>query len=128
VSTDAGTSPEGNGRPPEVPEPRRGLRDHPLGKLLLLALVLGLALVSVRTCGSSQGEIDADEAIELARAEVSFEPCAEQRCAIVQSVPRGIPPRRFWLVGFAERLDADGEPTRVENFFVDAQTGEVNRA
>jgi hypothetical protein len=84
--------------------------------------------VSTRTCSGAQREVDADEAIELARAEVSFEPCAQQGCAITQAVQRGIPPRPFWIVGFAERLDENGDPTRAENFLVDAKTGEVTRA
>jgi hypothetical protein len=97
------------------------------GKILLLAAVLALALVSTRACGGGEREVDADEAIELARAEVSFEPCTEQGCAIAQFVQRGIPPRAYWIVGFAERL-VDGDPTRTENFLVDAETGDVTRA
>jgi hypothetical protein len=127
VSTDAGTSPEGNGRAPEAPTPRRGLRDHPLGKLLLLAAVLGIAVVSTRTCGSSQREIDAEEAVEIARAEASFEPCPDQRCRQRRVVPRGIPPRQYWAVVLAPALDANGLPTRTESFLVDATTGEVSR-
>ena len=104
------------------------MRDSALGKLLLLAAVLGVALFSARTCGSSQREIDADEAVELARAEVSFEPCPEMRCERRQFVQRGIPPRPFWVVGFVEAYDAEGNPIRTESFLVDAETGDVTRA
>ncbi|MEX0851626.1 MAG: hypothetical protein WD015_08975 [Gaiellaceae bacterium] len=41
---------------------------------------------------------------------------------------RGIPTRLVWIVGLAESLDADGRPTRFENYLVDAQTGEVARS
>jgi hypothetical protein len=38
---------------------------------------------------------------------------------------QGIPSRLVWLVGLADDLDAEGEPTRVQNFVIDAATGEV---
>ena len=106
---------------------RRGLRDSALGKLLLLAAVLGVALISARTCGSSQGEIDAEEAVELARAEASFEPCPEIQCQQRRFVQRGIPPRAFWGVVLVDELDENGEPSRTESFLVDVQTGDVTR-
>jgi hypothetical protein len=107
--------------------PRRGLRDHPLGKVLLLAAVLGIAVVATRTCASQDREIDAEEAVELARAEASFEPCTEPACEQRRLVPRGIPPRQYWAVVLAPALDASGVPTRTESFLVDATTGEVRR-
>jgi hypothetical protein len=94
---------------------------------LLLAAVLLAALVSTRTCGSSQREIDADEAVELASAEASFEPCPQVQCAQRRFVQRGIPPRPYWGVVLAAKLDAEGVPTRTETFLVDAVTGEVAR-
>jgi hypothetical protein len=90
--------------------------------------VLAVALVSARTCGSSQREIDAEEAVELARAEASFEPCPQIQCQQRRYVQRGIPPRAYWGVVLAEALDAEGRPTRTESFLVDAQTGDVRRA
>jgi len=84
--------------------------------------------VSARTCGSSQGEIDGDEAVELARAEATFEPCAEIQCQQRRFVQRGIPPRAYWGVVLADELDAEGRPTRTESFLVDVQTGDVRRA
>jgi hypothetical protein len=130
VSTDAGTSPAGNGRPEgQLPPPsRRGLRDTALGKLVLLAAVLAVALVSARTCGSSQRDIDAEEAVELARAEASFEPCPEVPCVQRRFLQRGIPPRAYWGVVLVEKLDENGRPTRTQSFLVDAVTGVVSRA
>lgn len=85
------------------------------------------ALAVARTCGSTEGEISREEAISLARDQAAFEPCADRRCVQVRNVPRGLPPRRFWLVGLARQLDSNGNPVRVENFLVDAQTGAVTR-
>jgi hypothetical protein len=38
-----------------------------------------------------------------------------------------LPTRLVWIVGLAEDLDASGTPTRVENFLIDARTGELTR-
>ena len=88
--------------------------------------MLAAFLVS-RSCGSSEGEISRDEAVELARERASFEPCSDAKCIQVRNVPRGLPQRRYWVVGLARALDANGNPTRFESFFVDAQTGAVTR-
>ncbi len=132
MSTDAGTpargNGSGNGSPPVAPKGRRGLRDHPLGKLLLFALVLVAALVVARTCGSNNQEISQDEAIEIAKENASFEPCPELQCVQIRYVPRGIPVRGFWGVVLSEELGSDGEPSRTESFLIDVQTGEAARA
>jgi len=47
---------------------------------------------------------------------------------VIRAIQRGIPTRLVWVVGLAESLDADGRPTRFENFIVDAETGEITRA
>jgi hypothetical protein len=65
--------------------------------------------------------------VELAREEVSFEPCPEIQCAQRRFVQRGIPPRSYWGVVFVDELDAEGRPTRTESFLVDASTGDVTR-
>ena len=65
--------------------------------------------------------------MSLARERAGFVPCGERKCVQVRSVPRGIPPRRYWLVGLAARLDGDGNPVRFKNFLIDAQTGAVTR-
>ncbi|HSI98332.1 MAG TPA: PepSY domain-containing protein [Gaiellaceae bacterium] len=107
--------------------PRRGLRDHPLGKILLLAVVLVAALLVARTCGSHNTQITQEEAVAIAKENAAFTPCEENGCVVVRAVQRGIPPRLVWIVGLAENLDEDGEPTRFENILVDAQTGEIVR-
>lgn len=117
----------GDGRPGPEPAPGRGLRDRPLGRILLLVAVLVAALAVARTCGKHEDKVSEDEAIEIARAEVDFTPCDERGCVQVRAVQRGIPPRLVWIVGLAEQLDADGKPLRAESVIVDAATGEVSR-
>jgi hypothetical protein len=56
---------------------------------------------------------------------VSFEPCPQIQCAQRRFVQRGIPPRAYWGVVFADELDTEGLPIRTESFLVDAATGEV---
>jgi hypothetical protein len=126
-STDAGTPAAGDGRPSAALPPRRGLRDRPLGKLLLLGLVLVAALLVARTCGSNRQEVSREEAVEIAMESASFEPCPEQRCVQVRYVPRGIPVRGFWGVVLSDELDDEGQPNRTETFLIDVQTGEVSR-
>lgn len=127
MSTDAGTQPAGNGREPPVPGERRGLRDHPLGKVALLALVLLAAVAVSRTCGSGNREVSKDEALAIAIAEVDFTPCEAQPCRQIRFLQRGIPVRGYWGVVLTDELDADGRPSRVEGFLVDAQSGAVTR-
>jgi hypothetical protein len=95
--------------------------------VLLFALVLLVALFAARTCGSGNKNVSNEEAIELAKDEASFVPCAEQLCVQVRYVQRGIPVRGYWGVVLAPALDADGAPTRTETFLVDVTTGEVTQ-
>jgi hypothetical protein len=127
ASTDAGTPPAGDGRPPSEPKPRRGLRDSTLGRVALLALVLGIALIASRTCASAGRDISNEEAIEIAKDNASFVPCAEVRCAQARFIQRGIPPRTYWGVILSEKIDEEGQPTKIESFLIDTATGEVLR-
>lgn len=111
-----------------MPPARRGLRDTTLGRLVLLAVVLVAALAVTRTCGSREGQISKNEAIAIAKKNASFEPCEQQRCVLVRAVNQGIPVRLFWVVGLAEAIGEDGDPTRVESFLIDAETGAIRRA
>jgi hypothetical protein len=125
LSTGAGTPKASDGRPPRPP--RRGLRDSFLGKLALLGLVLLVALFATRTCAGAGRDVSSEEAIEIAKANASFEPCSDVRCAQAQFLQRGIPPRPYWGVVLSEELDEDGQPTRIESFLIDASTGAVSR-
>ena len=100
-------------------EAKRALSDRPLGKALAFLAVLVAAFLVARSCGSSQGAISKEEAIEIARDEITWKPDGVQ----VRNVGQGIPARRIWAVSLY-----DGRPTRpvkatiVE---VDAETGKV---
>jgi hypothetical protein len=122
-----GASESGNGRPEGAPARRRDLRDSLWGKLLLLAAILLVALLASRSCAANDDGVTQDEAVELAIAKASFEPCPEEACRQVRYLQRGIPPVGFWGVVLSERLDASGRPSRTESFLVDAETGEVSR-
>ena len=52
---------------------------------------------------------------------------SQVQCAQSRYIPRGIPPRPYWGVVLSEGLDADGAPTRIESFLIDAVTGDVSR-
>jgi hypothetical protein len=93
----------------------------------LLALVLVAAAGVARSCGSHGGTISQAEAVEIARDNAAFTPCEQQGCVMVRAVQRGLPTRLVWIVGLAEDLDANGVPTRVENFLIDARTGDLTR-
>jgi hypothetical protein len=125
-STDAGTPAAGNGQPPAEPAPRRDLRDSRWGKVALLLAVLFLAFLVSRSCANQSQEITQDEAVELAKEHAAFEPCAEEICQQVRFLQQGIPPRPYWAVVLSEHIDAQGRPTRVQSFLVNAQTGAVS--
>lgn len=127
MSTSAGRPEPDSGQPPTAPSGRRGLRDSRLGRIALLALVLFAAFVATRSCASRDQNISKDEAIQIARDEATFEPCDQTGCVLIRAVNQGIPVRLYWIVGLAEELGPGGKPVRVENFLVDAETGEITR-
>lgn len=91
----------------------------------MLALVLLAAAGAARSCGSHGGKISLDEAVDIAKENAAFVPCSQEGCVMVRAVQRGLPVRLVWIVGLAENLDARGVPTRVQNFLIDARTGEL---
>lgn len=101
----------------------RGLRDRPLGRILLLAGILLAAFAVSRSCGSTDQEVTKDEAIEIARNAVDLTPDHVQ----IRFVQRGIPPRGYWAVSLYT-VDAEDRPQRVRLLLVDAATGEVRDA
>ena len=92
-----------------------------IGKALALVGVLLLAFVVARSCGSSAPEVSQDEAVEIARAEIRYEPDGVQ----VRNVPQGVQSRRVWAVSLYEGSFTN--PTRVTVVEVDAETGDVRR-
>jgi hypothetical protein len=82
--------------------------------------VLAIAFVATKSCASRETDIGSDEAIEIARREIDFEP----ERTMVRFTPRGVQSRPFWAVSFS-LLDATGNPDRITVVLVNAKTGEV---
>jgi hypothetical protein len=101
----------------------RDLRDSPYVRIAILVAVLAVAFLYVRGCVAQSRAVSSEQAVEIARAEVSFTPDRYQ----VRFLQRGIPARGFWGVSFI-RVGPDGVPTKVEVYLVDAKTGDVTPA
>ena len=128
MSTSAGTPPEpDNGRPPASSTPGKDLRDSLWGRALIFGVLLIFTVAVSRTCGSGRDEVTQEEAVAIAVENASFVPCEQTGCVVVRALNQSIPTRLVWIVGLADRLDADGEPVRFENFEIDATTGAVTR-
>ena len=87
-----------------------------------MVAVLALALVSARACQSRGEDVSSNRAIELARADASFDADRAQ----VRLVQRGIPPRAYWAVSLYD-VGPNGAPAKVEVFLVDRATGTLTR-
>lgn len=98
----------------------RSLRDRPLFRVAALALVLLVAFLASRSCASRDTEISQDEAVEIAREEVDFEP---DRVG-VRFLPQGFQSRPSWAVSLST-VDDEGALTRVTVVVVDGRTGEI---
>jgi hypothetical protein len=104
-------------------EKPRDIRDSWLFRGAILVAVLSVALLYTRGCQEESRPISSDEAVELARAEVSFTPDRYQ----VRFLQQGIPPRAYWGVSFVED-GPNGRAVRNEVYLVDAKTGDVQPA
>jgi len=89
----------------------------------VLVAVLAVALLYTRGCQDPSRPITSDQAIELARAEVTFTPDRYS----VRFLQQGIPPRAYWGVSFVED-GPNGAVAQVEVYLVDAKTGDVRPA
>ena len=107
-STDAGS------------ERGRSLRDRPLFRVAVLLLVLLLAFLASRSCASRDTEVSKEEAIEIAREQIDYEP---DRIG-VRFLPRGFQSRPTWAVSLST-VNAQDELTRVTVVVVDGETGEI---
>ena len=105
--------------PTDAPK-ARGLRDSPLGKAAILAVVLLAAFAVARSCGSRDTEVSKEEAAEIARREIDYEPDR----VLTRFVPRGIHSRPAWAVSLST-VAASGELDRVTVVVVDGHTGRV---
>lgn len=76
--------------------------------------------MAVKSCASRDTDVDSDEAIEIARDEVDWEPDR----VLVRFVPRGVQSRPYWAVSLS-MLDGDENLVRLAVVLVNARTGEV---
>jgi hypothetical protein len=102
------------------PAPRRTIRDRPIGRILLLVAVLVVAFVASKSCASRDTEVESDEAVEIAREQVDYEPDR----VMVRFTPRGIDSTPHWAVSLSVTDDA-GNLERVTVVVVDARNGAV---
>ena len=73
-----------------------------------------------RSCGKTDPEVSQDQAVEIAKRQVSFEP----NDVIVRLQKQGLTQEIFWLVGLGIKRP-DGSYERATSVLVDADTGEV---
>jgi len=99
---------------------RRDLRDSALGKALLLVGILAVALVAARGCASRETEVSKEEAVEIAREWIDYQP--DQ--VMTRFLARGIQSRPSWAVSLAT-VGEDGQLERVTVVVVDGRTGDV---
>ena len=127
MSTSAGTPPEpDNGRPPAETLARKDLRDSLWGRALILGVLLLFTLLVSKTCASGRDDVTQEEAVEIAIENASFTPCPEEICRQVRFLNRGVPPTGYWAVVLSEKIDARGQPNRIESFLINASTGDVS--
>lgn len=98
----------------------RALRDRPLGRLLILVVVLVAALLVAKTCGATRTDVSQEQAIAIARDAVDFEPTT----TMVRLVKRGLQSRPFWAVSLSVR-EASGALSHVTVVVIDAKSGEI---
>jgi hypothetical protein len=104
-----------------APAATRSLRERPLGRVAIVVGVLLLALVVSRACTGRGSEISEEEAVAIARREVTYQPDR----TMVRFVRRGAPRARpFWAVSLST-LDSEGKLDRVTVVLVDARTRAV---
>ena len=101
----------------------RDLRDSWLFRAAVLLAVLAVSALYVRGCQDRSRPITQEDAVEIARAEVSFEPDRYN----VRFIQQGIPARGYWGVSFVDD-GPNGVPKEVEVYLVDAKTGDVRPA
>ena len=86
---------------------------------MLLAAVLLLAYLVAQTCGSSEPQVSQEEAIEIAKGEIDFEPNEIQ----IRNVPRGIDDQRSWMVSLYTGTPTDPQVCRIVE--IEADSGDV---
>jgi hypothetical protein len=85
---------------------------------MLLAVLL-LAFVALKTCASRDENVSFEEAEEIARDQVDFEPDK----VLVRGIQRGLDAHLYWAVSLST-TNAAGVRVDCATVLVDAETGE----
>jgi hypothetical protein len=98
-------------------------RDLPPRRTVVVVIVVLVvaALIASRGCQANDDSIGKERAVEIARAQIRYEP---ERVA-VRFMRRGVPSRAYWAISLP-----GGDPARITTVVVDARSGivvEVNR-
>jgi Peptidase propeptide and YPEB domain len=89
--------------------------------VLVIVLVLVAAFVFAQTCQKDQVRVSKEQAIQTARAQVSFEPELTQ----IRLLRQGINSRPFWIVSLTIPGETEDTFRRIAVVRIDANTGEV---
>lgn len=98
----------------------RGLRDRPLGRVLVLAVILLAAFLVSKSCGATRTKISQDQAIEIAKSSISYTP----NHVLVRLIKRGLHSQAFWAVSLSQK-QPDGRLTNVTVVVIHGDTGQV---
>jgi hypothetical protein len=86
----------------------------------MLLVVFLLAFVALKTCASHEDNVSYQEAEQIAREQVDFEP----EKVLVRGVQRGLDAQLFWAVSLSTTNEA-GFREECATVLVDAETGET---
>jgi hypothetical protein len=87
----------------------------------MLVGILLIAVFAAKTCASRDTDVSSDEAREIAREAVDFEPDR----VMVRFLPQGARSRPYWAVSLSTEA-ADGTLENVTVVVVDAETGDID--
>jgi hypothetical protein len=90
-------------------------------------VLLVFTMLVSKTCGAGRDEVTQQEAVDIAVEHASFAPCEAEICRQVRYLNRGVPPTGYWAVVLSEKIDAQGQPNRIESFLINASTGDVSK-
>ena len=98
----------------------RGLRDRPLGRVLILVVVLLAALLVSKSCGATSTSVSQQEAIAIAKQQISYTANHVQ----IRLIKRGLKSQAFWAVSLSQK-QPDGKLKNVTVVVIHGDTGAV---
>jgi hypothetical protein len=87
----------------------------------VIGLVLAAAFVFAQTCQKDEVRVSKQQALEIARDEVSFEPERTQ----IRMLRQGLGSKPFWIVSLSIPGEREGTFRRIAVVRVDANSGKV---